>query len=124
MQHSNPFLHPGRGVALRRATGATGNTLTSPETTTIPAGGYTEVVGGADCLEMMFEAVFAAAATGDVVVRELTTPGAAAGETFSTDTLAGELIWRFNAGEPLSGFFQVYNNTDQAATIYVQKRIQ
>lgn len=124
MQQSNPFFFPGPGLALRQATAATGNVPTTPETTTIAVGGYTEVFGGHDCMEMLFHAVFAAAATGDMVVRRVTTKNAAAGEAISTDALVAALMWNWNAGEALNGFYQIYNNTDQTATIYLQKRIQ
>lgn len=117
----NPFLYSGPGKALRKAAASTGNVVT--ETTTIPAGGYSEVVGGHDCKELLFHADFAAAATGDMVVRQVTTETATAGETYDTDTLAAKLMWNWNAGEALLGFWQIYNNTDQSATVYVNKRI-
>ena len=119
----NPFLHTGPGLALKRATAATGNVPTTPETTTIPAGGYSEVVGGHDGTRLLFHAVFAAAATGDMVVRQVTEKVATAGETYDDDALAGKLMWNWNSGEPLPGYFQIYNNTDQSATVYVQKAI-
>lgn len=118
----NPFIYPPGGRALRKATASTGNVL-SPQTYTIPAGGYSEVISANDCLEILFRAAFAVAATGDMVVRQVTDEVATAGETFDTEAIAGVLSWNWNAGEALSGFFHIFNNSDQSATIYHQKRI-
>ena len=124
MQESNPFLYPGRGLALRRATASTLNQLTTPETTTIPNGGFSEIIGAHDCKELMFDFVFAAAATGDVLIEEVIDATASvAGETFSTLTVAAERSAKWNAGEALTGFFRIQNTSGQSITVYCQKRI-
>lgn len=119
-----PFFYPGRGIELRRVTASTGNTLYAPETSTIPNNGYSEIVTGADCLEMLADIVFGAAATGSVLVEKVSTQNAtSAGETFDTITVTAQLSTNWNAGEALNGFYRFKNTSGQTMVVTFQKRI-
>ena len=120
----NPFLYPGRGQALYGVTSSTTNTKTEPWVTLIVNNGFTETIAAHDCLELMFEFVFALAATGDVLVEKVATAEATvAGTTYATVTAAAELSKNWNAGKPLQGFFRIKNTSGQSVTVYCQKRI-
>lgn len=114
----NPFLNPGEGTPLRKVSGATGNTLEAPDNTTIPAGGYTELVAAHEGLNMNFLLVFAAAATGSVDIQRCPTTAAAASDTVDSNSVSAVNSFPWSAGEPLTGYHRVYNNTDQNATVY------
>lgn len=117
-----PFMFSGKGQALRKVTASTGNSLSMPETTTIPDGGYTEIVAGHDCSELIFLLEFAAAATGTFVVEEvLDISASVAGEIFDTITVTAERVGRWNAGERLPGYFRLKNSSGQNVVIYLQK---
>jgi hypothetical protein len=123
---NNPFLYPGKGIVLRQAAAATGNAPASADMSiiTVAAAAYSLLIGAHDCLELMFEFVAAAAATGDIVIQKVDSQTAANnGETFDTITLASQRSANWNAGESLVGFFRILNSTNQAITIYAQKRI-
>lgn len=121
---NNPFLYPGRGKTLRRVTGSTGNTIFAPETTTIPNGGFSELIAAHDARELMFEFVFDAAATGDVLIEKVFDQTASvAGETFATKTVAASRSANWNAVNALVGFFRIQNTSGQSLTVYCQKRI-
>lgn len=119
---SNPFLNQGPGTLLRKVTGASGNVPSVPETTTIPAGGYTETVAGQEGLEILFWLVFDEAATGDIVVQRLTNRAAQHSNDHGTVTIAGLASYCWAAGETLVGYYRVYNNTDQPATVAYNNR--
>lgn len=124
MQMQNPFLYPGRGLALRAVAASTGNALAVPETTTIPNSGFSEIIAAHDCLELSFEFVFGAAATGNVLIEEVIDKTASvAGETYATVAATSERIVRWNAGKPLQGMFRIQNTSGQSLTAYCQKRI-
>jgi hypothetical protein len=114
---STPFLYPGKGERVKQAT-STSNNLQNGET--IAIGGYSQWIGASDCLELMFQLDFAAAATGDVVIEE---QGVAGNDELDTEAVVTQnsLAWR--AGAPLSGQYRVFNDTDAACSLYVQKRI-
>lgn len=120
----NPFLYPGRGKALRRVTGSTGNTPYGPETTTIPDGEYSELIAAHDCRDLLFEFVFAAAATGTVGIEKVADETASTGgESFSSESVSAALTHNWSAGEPLIGFFRIKNASGQDLTAYCQKEI-
>lgn len=115
----NPFLNPGAGTALRKVTASTGNALAAPETTVIPDAGYTEIVAAHEGAQMIFLFIFAAAATGTVVIEEVIDSSASvAGETFATETVTADRVHRWNAGEPLTGYFRIKNTSGQNMTVY------
>lgn len=120
----NPFLYPGRGQTLRSVTGSTGNTITTPETTTIANNGFSEVIAAHDCLELLFEFVFGVAATGSVLIEKCSDARVTnAGTTFATVTAAAEESKNWAAGVPMVGFFRIKNTSGQNVTVYCQKRI-
>lgn len=123
-QSQNPFLYPGQGIKLRRVNAGTGNAITIPETTVIANNGFSEAIAGHDCLELIFNFVFAAAATGDVLIEQGETidfPNN--GKTLATITAAAEFAKTYAAGKPLTGFFRIKNTSGQNLTVYCQKRI-
>jgi hypothetical protein len=122
--HNNPFLYEGRGKALRQVTGATGNTLTAPDTTTIANNGYSELIAAHDCLELIFLFVFGAAATGSVVIEEVPDQTATGtSNTFDTVTVTAATSANWNAGQAMTGFYRIKNTSGQNVTVYCQKRI-
>lgn len=127
-QLQNPFLHPGIGLPLRRVVGATGNVILEPQTTTIMGapgpGQYTETVGAHDCIELMFAIVFTVQpVSGSLVLQICPTPFVTAADTFANVTVNNPLIYRWNSGQALQGYYRWLNNSPQSATIYCQKRI-
>ncbi len=119
----HPFMNADVGVPLRKVSGATGNALAAPATTVIPNEGYTEIVNGHDGEELTFWFVFAAAATGDVVIERCPTNGAAVSEEHETITVAGSRCISWAAGETLVGFYRVKNETDQNVVVNHNNRI-
>lgn len=131
---NNIFLHPGHGIALRKVANSTGNVVS--EDTTIPDGGYSEIFSGNDCKEWMLLFMFEADETPDSLGTEGSTEGSLAveqmwdadatyvGDDFDSVTVSTEKITRFNAGECLTGYFRVRNDSGRAVTAYLQKRIK
>lgn len=122
---SNPFLYPGRGKLLRKVSGATGNSVSDPEVTAIPDGSYSEIVNAQEGLDMCFEFVFGAAATGSVVIQKVPDPAAAGtADTFDTVTLTAAHSANWSAGEPLIGPFRLLNSSGQTLTAYYNNKIR
>jgi hypothetical protein len=120
----NPFFYPGKGVALRTVTGATGNVIADPVVTDIPNGSYSEGVAFHDCLEGIFSLEFQAGdATTDVDVETSGTQDFAVSEVYETLAVTGARNYSFNAGGPAVGFFRVRNSSGRVARVFHQKRI-
>jgi hypothetical protein len=109
----NPFLHPGKGVALRNSA--------SQSSTAIAATERTEAVGVGDCLEVIFYLEFAAPASGDVSVSRVAPDGTL--EEINSVTLTADRTYQWSSDGPLMGQLVVTNDTDQTATVFCQKRI-
>lgn len=124
MSQSNLFLFAGRGKALLRVAASTGNVPTVPNTTTIPNNGFSELVAGHEGLEMAFNFVFGAAATGDMLIETVADGVAtAAGTTFDTLTVTAALSGNWNAGEFLPGFWRIKNTSGQSVIVYYNNRL-
>lgn len=114
----------GGKLALRAVTAGTGNTPDGGLGTTIPAGGWSEVFAFGMDLNFNLLFIFAASATGSVLVEEVIDANASVtGETWDTVIVSSERISRWTAGEALQGFGRVKNNTNQNMTAYVSGRI-
>lgn len=114
-----PYVNQDAGTPLRKVTASTGNVPTDPVTSTIPDNGYSEIVAAHDGASMMFLFIFAAAATGSMVLEEvIDSIASVAGETFDTVTVTADRVNRWNAGERLTGFFRWKNTSGENVVIY------
>jgi hypothetical protein len=119
----NLFLYPGRGKQLRKAAAGTGNQVS--EEFSIPASGFSEIVNFHEGLEGLFEFVFAASPTGDILIEKVATPTAeVTGSTYATVTATGLLSVNWNAGKTLIGSFRIKNTTNQSVSIFYNNRVR
>lgn len=117
----NPFLNQGAGTPLRPVTDATSNVFVggTPPPVIIPDGSWSETFQAQEGLDVKLLFIFAAAATGDVLIEQVIDAAASvAGETFATVSFVAKRIARFSAGEPLTGFFRIKNMSGQNLTCY------
>ena len=117
----NQFLFPGIGKVVRQATSSTNNI--APEDTSIETAGYSEWVAAHDCIELLFAFVFAAAATGSIVIQRCADPTAAVSETHETVTITASRFQSWAAGETLLGYYRILNSSGQTMTLYHNKRM-
>lgn len=117
----NQFAIAGIGVALRQALITSGDKPNN--TTTILNGEYSESFAAHDCIEVLLSFIFAAAATGTIVIQRSSVASFATVETHETVTITASLFQSWAAGETLGGFYRVLNSSGQTLTVYLNKRI-
>lgn len=115
-------IYSGLGRLLRTAGSATADKPNEGDTT-IASGEYSESFAGHDCIEVMLAMSFAAPATGDVVIQRSSSPSFATAEDHETIAVTASSFRSWAAGETLTGFFRIMNDSGQTMSVYLNKRI-
>lgn len=117
---STPYILKSGGASG----GYTGNAV-SPETTTVPAGQYTEAMPINVANQIDVAVTFTIAATGNVEIQRSPTQDFANYEVLQTQALpsSGTIASLNYPGISASAFLRVFNNTNLAITARIQEHV-